>query len=65
MTSDLMTTLEAARYLRVDPLLFSQWLTEGRYRIPITKVGPLPRFRKSHLDSWLQSRTVVRHAAVA
>jgi len=65
MTSDLMTTLEAAHYLRVDPVLFSQWLTEGRYRIPITKVGPLPCFRKTHLDSWLKSRTVVRHAAGA
>jgi excisionase family DNA binding protein len=65
MMSDLLTAPEAAQYLRVDPTIFSRWVIEGRYPIPITKVGPYPRFRKAHLDRWLKSRTVLLHAAGA
>jgi excisionase family DNA binding protein len=58
--SDLLTVGEAARYLRVDAVMFSQWVAEGRYDVPITRVGPFLRFRKDYLDRWLRSRTVVR-----
>ena len=60
MPTDLMTLHEAAQYLRIDPLTFSQWLTQGKYSIPVTRVGHLPRFRREYLDRWLKSRTVVR-----
>lgn len=55
-TDPLFNTPEAAEYLGVSQDTLSVWRCVGRYNIPFVKVGRLVRYRKSDLDSWLESR---------
>ena len=53
----LFTPPEAAAYIGVSENTLSVWRCVGRYAIPFIKVGRLVRYRRSDLDTWLESRT--------
>ena len=48
---------EAAAILGVTPGTLQVWRSTGRYEIPFIKVGRLVKYRRSVLESWLESRT--------
>jgi excisionase family DNA binding protein len=54
MASDLLTTAEAARYIRKSPC----WLLANRRKaqIPSLKVGGEYRYRSDELDQWLEKQ---------
>ena len=56
-TDSLFTTQEAAEYIGVSVDTLSVWRCVGRYNIPYIKVGKLVKYRKSALDTFLDSRT--------
>jgi excisionase family DNA binding protein len=58
-TTELLSEAEAAVYLGLKPGTLSVWRSTKRYDLPFVKVGRLVRYRRSDLDRWLQSRTVV------
>lgn len=45
-----------AEYLKVSP----QWVYERvqHKEIPYSKIGKFPRFKKSHIDKWLDSKGI-------
>ena len=53
----LLPPSEAAAYIGVSENTLSVWRCVGRYAIPFIKVGRLVRYRRSDLDTWLESRT--------
>jgi len=57
-TDPLFTPPEAAAYIGVTENTLSVWRCVGRYAIPFIKVGRLVRYRRSDLESWLESRTL-------
>ena len=50
---ELMTVDEVANYLKVKP----SWVYEKVHtkKIPFQKAGRFPRFRKKHIDKWLDN----------
>ena len=50
---ELMTVDEVANYLKVKP----SWVYEKVHtkKIPFQKAGRFPRFRKKHIDKWLEN----------
>lgn len=56
-TDPLLTPPEAAAYIGVTENTLSVWRCVGRYNIPFIKVGRLVKYRKSALDTFLDSRT--------
>lgn len=56
-TDQLFNPPEAAAYIGVSVDTLSVWRCVGRYNIPFIKVGRLVKYRKSALDSFLDSRT--------
>ena len=57
--SDLLSRRDAADYLGVTEQTLAIWKCTGRYNLPCIKVGRLVKYRKSDLDKFLISRTVV------
>jgi len=57
-TDPLFTPPEAAAYIGVTENTLSVWRCTGRYKIPFIKVGRLVRYRRSDIESWLESRTL-------
>ena len=55
--NDLLDQNEAAQLLHVTPGTLSVWRSTGRYSIPFVKVGRSVRYRRSDLNSWIDSRT--------
>ena len=53
----LLDEREAAEILDVAPGTLSVWRSTGRYKIPFIKIGHLVRYRRTDLESWLESRT--------
>lgn len=53
----LLDEKQAAEFLDVAPGTLSVWRSTGRYKIPFIKVGHLVRYRRTDLESWLESRT--------
>ncbi|KHE93613.1 MAG: helix-turn-helix domain-containing protein [Candidatus Scalindua rubra] len=51
--NELMTVEEVANYLKVKP----SWVYEKIHtrKIPFQKAGRFPRFRKKHIDKWLEN----------
>lgn len=49
---ELLTTKEAASYLRVHPVTLHLWQKSGK--IPAERAGRRLRFRKADLDAWLR-----------
>lgn len=60
--NDLVGEKDAAELLGVTPGTLQVWRCTGRYSIPFVKVGRLVRYRRSTLESWLESRTRVTGA---
>lgn len=54
---DRLSNQEAACYLGVKPETLDVWRSCGRYSIPYAKIGRRVYYRKSHLDSFIESRT--------
>lgn len=52
----LMTSAEAARYLRVAEKTLVVWRCNKTYDIPYVKVGRCVRYRRSDLDKFITSR---------
>lgn len=55
--SDLMTTKEAAEYLKLNYMTIYKLSQQGR--IPASKIGGNWRFRKALLDDWLAKQATV------
>lgn len=51
-TDQLLTTKEAAMYLRVHEQTLYAWRRDGK--IPAERLGYSLRFRKTDLDAWLK-----------
>ena len=56
--SKLLTRAEAAEFLGVTAGTLAVWLCEGRYSLPVVRVGRSVRYRLADLEAWLDSRTV-------
>jgi predicted site-specific integrase-resolvase len=56
-TSTLLDEKAAADFLQLAPGTLSVWRSTGRYKVPFVKVGHLVRYRRSDLETWLESRT--------
>lgn len=54
INDSLMDRKSAARYLRVSPGTLAVWDCTKRYDLKPLKVGRSVRYRKSHLDSFLE-----------
>ncbi len=53
------STIDAADYLGITPGTLNVWRCTKRHQIPYIKVGRLVKYRKSDLDKWLESRTII------
>lgn len=53
----LLTPAEASEYLGVSVDTLSVWRCVGRYGIPYVKIGRLVKYRRSALDTFINSRT--------
>jgi hypothetical protein len=58
MRPELLDTKAAAAYLAIQPHTLEVWRVSGRYDLPFVRVGSRIRYRRDHLDRFLQSRTV-------
>lgn len=56
-SGDLISDREATSYLGLADGTLAVWRSTGRYQIPFIKIGANVRYRKSDLDTWLESRT--------
>lgn len=54
----LLSRVEAAKYIGVATQTLAAWASTKRYEIPYIKVGRTVKYRRRHLDEWLESRTV-------
>lgn len=57
-TIPLFSTVDAAKYIGVEPGTLEVWRCTKRYPIPFIKVGRLVRYRQEALDAFLVSRTI-------
>ena len=55
--ANLVDEAEAANVLTVAPGTLSVWRSTGRYSLPFIKIGRKVRYRRSDLNSWVESRT--------
>jgi excisionase family DNA binding protein len=53
-----LSTTDAANYLGITTGTLNVWRCTKRYQIPYIKVGRLVKYRRSDLDTWLESRTI-------
>jgi excisionase family DNA binding protein len=58
--SDLLTRKEAANYLGVTQDTLAIWASTKRYDLPYVKMGRLVKYRREHLDAFIERRTVTR-----
>lgn len=56
-TERLLTTNEAAAYLKVQPQTLRDWCAGGLPKLPFIQLGTERRFRLSELEHYLESRT--------
>lgn len=56
-SNDLLTRVEAAKYLGVTPCTMRVWAHIKRYKIPYRKVGKKVQYLKSDLDRFIEDRT--------
>ncbi|WP_276366214.1 helix-turn-helix domain-containing protein [Chryseolinea sp. H1M3-3] len=55
-SEQLLNRKEAARYLNVSPGTLAVWDCTKRYNLKPLKVGRSVRYRKSHLDKFLEGQ---------
>lgn len=53
---DLLSESQAADLLSISPGTLSVWRSTGRYALPYVKIGARVRYRRSDLQSWIDSR---------
>lgn len=53
----LLSARVAANYLGVTTATLDVWRCTGRYALPYVKIGRLVKYKKSDLDSFIESRT--------
>jgi hypothetical protein len=51
--SDLLTRVEAARYLRISPITLGKWSSSRRQPIPFVRVGRRAMYRVADLERFL------------
>lgn len=56
--NDLLTESEAAELIGVVPETLQIWRSTKRYNLPYLKIGRLVRYRRAHVDAWMDSRIV-------
>ena len=54
----LLSRVEAARFLGVSKGTLEVWACTGRYALPIVKVGRLAKYRLSDLQAFIAQRTI-------
>lgn len=54
----LLTTSEAAAYLRMRPATLVTWRSTNRQRLPYCKLGGQVRYRQADLDAFIQASLV-------
>ena len=59
-TSDLLTRKEAAAYLGVCENTLAIWASKKRHALKYIKVGRLAKYRKAHLDEFIERQTIER-----
>lgn len=59
-SSDLLTRKQAATYLGVSENTLAIWACKKRHNLKYIKVGRLTKYRKTHLDEFLERQTVER-----
>ena len=59
-TTDLLTRKQAAAYLGVCENTLAIWACKKRHSLKYIKVGRLTKYRKAHLDEFLERQTVER-----
>ena len=55
---DLLTRVEAARYLGVKVQTLGLWASTGRYELPYVRIGRLAKYRRADLDAFIERRRV-------
>jgi excisionase family DNA binding protein len=58
ISDPLLTRTQAAQFLDVSAEALAVWASTKRYKLPFIKIGRKVRYRQSHLDEFLRSRTV-------
>lgn len=53
--SPLMSRNEAADYIGVRPQTLASWACNGRYGLPMVKIGRYAKYRKIDLDRFIES----------
>jgi excisionase family DNA binding protein len=59
-TSDLLTRKEAAEYLGVREDTLAIWACKKRHPLKYVKIGRLAKYRKAHLDEFIELQTIKR-----
>ena len=57
MTSNLMSRVEAAKYLDLQPQTLAVWASTKRYNLPYIKVGRSVKYSKTALDQFIQANS--------
>jgi excisionase family DNA binding protein len=57
----LLTRLEAADYLRIQPQTLAVWAVAGK-NLPYVKIGRSVRYRLSDLEKYIAKRTIAANA---
>jgi hypothetical protein len=63
LADPLLTEVQAAEELGVEPVTLQVWRSTRRYDLPYVKVGRLVRYRRSAIEQFLAARTVTDDAA--
>ena len=58
MSDHLLTTKEAADYLRLSPGALTNARSKKKIVLPVVKIGTAVRFRKEDLEAWVASKVV-------
>lgn len=58
VASILLSRAETARILGVKEQTLACWLTNGRYGLPVVKVGRLCKYRRADVEAFIASRTL-------
>jgi excisionase family DNA binding protein len=55
---ELLTREQAAEYLNIKPQTLAKWASQGLNELPMVRVGRCVRYRREHLDRWIEQNTV-------
>lgn len=55
--TQLLTPVEAAQILAIDPETLNVWRCTQRYDLPYIKVGRLVRYKKTDIEKFIEANT--------